>query len=147
MRLGIVGSRDYTPKQLVARLVAQVPEDTILVLTGMPGPSRYAEECSRTRDMPRPDMFSIPRGTHSDEKFFQYCSERNEKLINACDVLVVFHGELDPNSRECMNMAQAANKPIFLIGCNAPQTYVDDLYPFIERAFNLYQGMQVAVNA
>lgn len=142
MNLAIFGPKNYEPQEHVRTVVRHAmqtenPQCT-LFLTGMQGASRIAENYTREIDAPRPVIMPIPRGKHEPEVFFKHCHERNEKLVKRADVFIAFTGELDPNTRQVIDLAIKARKPVFIIGIDAPQPFVDDVFGFIKNAYQVY---------
>lgn len=115
MKVAIVGSKDYLRQDFVEYFMQILPKITKIVVTGMKGPSMWAEELARLTNMPRPIVFPIPKGDFERDEFIEHCKNRNLKLVKEADLVVCFWAGDDPNTKEVIRLMTVEGKASFSI--------------------------------
>lgn len=92
MRVGIVGSREFSQLDLVREYVRKLPEDSVVVSGGADGvdtiAAKEADNCGLDIDEKKPeiDKYGIPAAFHI----------RNQEIVNESDTIIAFwDGESD----------------------------------------------------
>lgn len=110
MKLAIVGSRDYEHLNLVRYYVESLPPGTTIVSGGARGVDRTAEQTAKHCGLP---VITF----HANWK--QYGKQagmiRNADIINCADAVVAFWDGSSPGTRNSINRAKKANKPVTII--------------------------------
>ncbi len=83
--VAIVGSRRRIDRETVDRLVAQLPEATVIISGGAPGPDTWAEECAqkygRRIRVIRPEL----DGAVSQGQVTRRYHARNQRIVDLAD--------------------------------------------------------------
>ena len=117
--VGSVGAKLYNDRQIVENFVERLPTTTKIVVTGMKGPSLWAEEHARLHLLTRPKVLIIPAapggGKWSKEEYIEHTTKRNLELLSMVGLVMAFWDGQDSNTRDIICRATAAKMPVFII--------------------------------
>jgi len=115
-RIAIIGSRERTDRDAVARYVKTLPIDVVVVSGGAEGPDTFAEMAAIERGLKavvhRPTVkrnapyFEVVKAYHA----------RNQAIIDDCDEVVAFVGSKRKGGTEdAIKRAKKAGKPVTIL--------------------------------
>jgi len=114
--VAIVGSRRRTDRETVDRLVAELPEGSVIISGGAPGPDRWAEEAARKygREMRviHPDLEEVRSQGQRTRRYHV----RNQRIVDLADEMFAL---VAPNRRggteDAIRRARRKGIPIALL--------------------------------
>jgi len=110
MNIAIVGSRDFDRLDLVRYYVESLPPETTIVSGGARGVDRTAEQTARACGL------TVVVYHANWEQYGKSAGMiRNQQIIEAADAVVAFWNGTSPGTRNSINRAKKANKPITII--------------------------------
>lgn len=110
MKVAIVGSRQYTNLRKVQLYVANLPKDTIVISGGAPGVDRIAEAAAKRLGL-EVKIFPAQWDVHGNMAALM----RNSQIVAECDRLVAFWDLKSHGTRDSLDKARKAGKPIEVI--------------------------------
>lgn len=121
--LAIVGSKGYKHQDWVESFLEGMPSGTQLITTPAHGPSTWAfEYCKLNPTFPNPKIVAIPRGEHSKEEFIKYVLDQQTRILNNCQMLVVFWSDDDIACKELIRVAAQNGKLIYIFPDNMEES-------------------------
>ena len=113
MRVGIVGSRHFPELERVAEYVHSLPAAASLVTGSASGVDAAATRAARERGLPVRVL-----GASFEEALDEAtASERNRRLVEACDVLVAFWDGASEGTRRTVERALDNRREVHVITC------------------------------
>ncbi len=114
--VAIVGSRRRTDRETVDRLVGQLPEGTVIVSGGAPGPDTWAEEAAskygRGMRVFRPDF----KGAHSQGQLTRRYHARNQRVVDLADeMFALVASDRRGGTEDAIRRAQRKGIPVTLL--------------------------------
>ena len=106
-RVAIVGSRDYPRLEDVARFVALLPDNAVVISGGARGVDTAAEQAARARGL---EVVVFPADWNTHGKQAGYL--RNKDIVNACDWLAAFHYNASRGTAHSIELARKAGKHV-----------------------------------
>ncbi|HSY22343.1 MAG TPA: SLOG family protein [Polyangiaceae bacterium] len=110
-RIAIVGSRDFPDLDMVRRYVARLPQDTVIVSGGAPGPDTVAENMA--------DKLFLSKSIHKADWTRNGRAAgpiRNALVIEDCEALVAFWDGVSPGTLDIIRKAVKSGKPVRIFG-------------------------------
>lgn len=133
MDIAIVGSRDFPvpaeAEKAVRGYVRSLPRGTTVVSGGARGTDTWAEEEAEKRGLERKifpvDKKGLPAyGTKGSKAAYRKRAlERNQKIVDAADVLVAFWDGSSTGTEDSIKRAQAAKIPHAVLVARADGTF------------------------
>lgn len=125
-RYAIVGSRDYANLDRVRRFVAKLPEGSTVVSGAARGVDETAEGSARARGL---EVLSFPADWAQGRGAGH---ARNADIVAAADIVVAFWDGTSRGTKNSIDRAMAARKPVWL--CNPEGRWAfNDPEPVKER--------------
>ena len=109
-KIAIVGSRDYQHLDRVRAYVESLPPDTVIVSGGARGVDREAEVTAK-----RCGLKVIVFYANWDKYGKSAGMKRNQLIVNESDQVVAFWDGKSPGTKNTIDRAKRANKPIQII--------------------------------
>jgi len=110
MKVAIVGSRKYTNLRKVQTYIANLPKDTTVISGGAPGVDRIAEMAARRLGL---KVVIYPAQWDVYGKMAGII--RNAQIVTECDRLVAFWDNVSRGTRDSIDKARKAGKPVEVI--------------------------------
>lgn len=115
MKIAIVGSRRYPHLGRVRDYINSLPEDTVIVSGGAVGVDEMAEITAKERGLEtiifRADWKRFGRGAGM---------VRNHDIVNAADKVVAFWDGKSDGTRNSIELARQAGKPVEIVYLRRP---------------------------
>ncbi len=115
VRVGIVGSRTFPQLKLVEWFVRDMPQGVTIVSGGAKGVDAAAAEYARQRGLEvieyQPDLSGCTERYEYTQRYF----DRNQRIVNDCDLLVAFTEKENGGTWDTIKRAQRAGKPLKII--------------------------------
>jgi NAD(P)-dependent dehydrogenase (short-subunit alcohol dehydrogenase family) len=116
MRVGIVGSRHFPELERVAEYVHSLPAAASLVTGSASGVDAAATRAARERGLPVRVLGASFEGARDEAT----ASERNRRLVEACDVLVAFWDGTSEGTRRTVERALDNRREVHVVVCGPP---------------------------
>ena len=117
MKVAIVGSRNFTPMVLVAGFMYLLDRRIEIVSGGAPGVDREAQQCAEAQGMKVavfPAEWVKYRPANPNKKN-PAGMIRNQQIVDYSDVVVAFWDETSPGTRNTIERAKTAGKPVHIL--------------------------------
>ena len=118
LRIGIVGSRRYTNKELVVKTVNDLPEGVTIVSGGCKGPDKWAEEAAVSRGLDV-KIFEPYFRRKGHEFFGKYAVwhffARNAEIADDSDVVMAFYDGKSGGTHDTVTKARKKGKLVITI--------------------------------
>jgi hypothetical protein len=108
MKVAIVGSRHYPDLSLVAEYVGSLPTSWSVVTGSAAGVDATASRAARERGLP----VRVLGASFEEVRDSDAAAERNQRLIDACDVLVAFWDGSSNGTRQTIDRALASGREL-----------------------------------
>jgi hypothetical protein len=108
MKVAIVGSRHYPDLPRVADYVGSLPSTWSLVTGSAAGVDATAARAARERGLP----VRVLGASFEEARDAEAAAERNQRLIDACDVLVAFWDGSSNGTRQTIDRALASAREV-----------------------------------
>jgi predicted Rossmann fold nucleotide-binding protein DprA/Smf involved in DNA uptake len=108
MRVAIVGSRHYPDLLRVAGYVGSLPDSWTVVTGSAAGVDATATRAARERGLP----VRVLGASFEEVRDADAAAERNQRLIDACDVLVAFWDGASSGTRQTIDRALASGREV-----------------------------------
>ena len=108
MRVGVVGSRHFAALDRVAGYVRSLPQGSSLVTGSASGVDAAATKAARDRDIP----VRVLPASFDELGEPGKAAERNQRLVDACDVLVAFWDGSSKGTRATVERALDSGKEV-----------------------------------
>ena len=114
MKVGIVGSRRFTNKQIVYQLVDSLDKTDIIISGGAIGVDTFAEERAKERCLET--LIFLPKIKKSMSKYeiIQAYYDRNKKIAEYSDVINAFVVDNKGGTWNTIKWAKKLNKPVII---------------------------------
>jgi hypothetical protein len=110
MKVAVVGSRDFPFLNRVWDYIYQLPLDTIIISGGARGVDRTAAKAARTRGMQVIEFLADWERNGRGAGMI-----RNETIVRECDELIAFWDGVSSGTRNSIERARKAGKPVEII--------------------------------
>ena len=118
MRVAIVGSRHYPDLARVAAYVGSLPASTSLVTGSAAGVDATAARAARERGLP----VRVLGASFEEARDADAAAERNQRLIDACEVLIAFWDGRSSGTRQTIERALNSGREVHvLVAARAPE--------------------------
>lgn len=106
-RVAVVGSREYPDLVMVAKCVRALFPGTVVITGGAQGVDKTAEKAARIYGL-------AVEVYHADWKKHGRAAGpvRNKQIVDACDRMLAFWDGESPGTRNAINLAKKAGKPV-----------------------------------
>lgn len=111
-KVAIVGSRDYPLLQEVWRYVRRLPIGTVVVSGGARGVDTSAENAAKNSPYYGVETYPADWDRHGEAAGHI----RNKQIVNASDRLVAFWDGNSNDTKDSIELAQKAGKPVLVFG-------------------------------
>ena len=111
MRVGIVGSRHYPDLSRVAEYVDALPATSSLVTGSAAGVDATAARAARERGLP----VRVLGASFEEARDADVAAERNQRLIDACEVLVAFWDGQSQGTRRTIDRALDSGREVHVL--------------------------------
>jgi len=108
MKVAIAGSRHYPDLSRVADYVSSLPPSWSIVTGSAAGVDATAARAARDRGLP----VRVLGASFEEVRDADRAAERNQRLIDACDVLVAFWDGTSNGTRQTIDRALAAGREL-----------------------------------
>ncbi|HUZ88823.1 MAG TPA: hypothetical protein VMU49_03220 [Candidatus Acidoferrales bacterium] len=108
MRVGIVGSRHFVSPERVEAYVRSLPADAAVVTGSASGVDAAATRAARERGLPVRTLGASFEEARDDV----VAAARNQRLIDACDVLVAFWDGVSGGTRRTVERALDSGREV-----------------------------------
>ena len=127
MRVGIVGSRTFPQLKLVEWFVRDLPGAVNVISGGAKGVDAYATECAKARGLPVRVHAPNLDGCKERHEYSQRYYERNQRIVDDCDLLVAFTEKDYGGTWDTIKRARVAGVPVKIIKPSAFFPGLDDV--------------------
>jgi hypothetical protein len=113
MRVGVVGSRRRTDREVVEAYIAELAPGTVVITGGAKGPDQWAEQAARTRGLEvvvhEPDLGAARTRWQAAERFYA----RNQRIVDDADMVIAFVApDRTGGTEDTIRRAIRAGKPV-----------------------------------
>jgi predicted Rossmann fold nucleotide-binding protein DprA/Smf involved in DNA uptake len=113
VRVGVVGSRRRTDREVVETYIAQLAAGTVVITGGAKGPDQWAEQAARTRGLEvvvhEPDLDGARTRWQAAERFYA----RNQRIVDGSDLVIAFVApDRTGGTEDTIRRAVRAGKPV-----------------------------------
>jgi predicted Rossmann fold nucleotide-binding protein DprA/Smf involved in DNA uptake len=108
MRVAVVGSRHYPDLRRVADYVGSLPATSSVVTGSAAGVDATAARTARERGLP----VRVLGASFEEARDAEAAAERNQRLVDACDVLVAFWDGTSNGTRQTIDRALASAREV-----------------------------------
>jgi hypothetical protein len=108
VKVAIVGSRHYPDLSRVADYVGSLPASSTVVTGSAAGVDATATRTARERGLP----VRVLGASFEEARDADAAAERNQRLIDACDVLVAFWDGASNGTRQTIDRALASGREV-----------------------------------
>jgi len=115
MKIGIVGSRDFTQMDLVDSFIKNLPQNIDIVSGGAIGVDSAAKELGKKYSHTVLEYLPDLAGCKERYEFTQKYYERNQKIADACDMLVAFTDKENGGTWDTIKRTRKLGKPVKII--------------------------------
>jgi hypothetical protein len=135
MRIGIVGSRNFSSLEMINQLILSLPRDTVVISGGATGvdaaAALYAKEFDHEVIEHRPDLTNCKL----EWQFTKAYHARNQKIVDDSDIIFAFTDKDAGGTWYTIKRARVARKPVRIIRSTDTPNYsyllqIDDLTAF-----------------
>lgn len=110
MKVAIVGSREFKDIFKVADYVESLPQDTIVISGGARGVDTWAIQAATQRGL-KTKVFEADWNTFGKSAGMR----RNSDIVANCDKLVAFWDGISKGTKDSIDKAKSAGKPVEII--------------------------------
>lgn len=116
MKIAIVGSRKFPYESFVRDYVRRLPRGSVVISGACPNsPDAWAAEEARKRGLQvvefPVDKTGLPAWPKGRAEFGKRAFERNQKIVDAADILIAFWDGKSKGTHDSVNRAKAAKIP------------------------------------
>jgi hypothetical protein len=115
MKIGIVGSREFPQTKLVEWFVRDLPKGVTVLSGGARGvdaaAAEHARKCGLALEECLPDLTGCVERLDFTRRYY----ERNQRIVDGCDMLVAFTEKDHGGTWDTIKRAVKANKPVKII--------------------------------
>jgi hypothetical protein len=115
MRIAIVGSRHFPDMERVSDYVRSLPSSVSVVTGSASGVDAEAVRAARERDLP----LRVFPASFEEGKDAATAAARNQRLIDACDVLVAFWDGSSQGTRQTVERALDSGREVHVFVAHA----------------------------
>jgi phosphoribosylpyrophosphate synthetase len=115
MKIGIVGARDFMTLDLVDSFIKNLPKNVVIVSGGAKGVDAAAKEYGKRYSHTVLEFLPDLKGCKERYEFTKKYYERNQKIAEACDMLVAFTDKDHGGTWDTIKRATKLNKPVKII--------------------------------
>ena len=108
MKIAIVGSRHFADPDRVAAYVRSLPKEASVITGSASGVDAAATKAARERSMP----VQVMAASFDELSDATRSAARNQRLVNACDVLVAFWDGKSEGTRATVERALDSGKEV-----------------------------------
>src|SRR5919109_3011762 len=108
MRVAIVGSRHFAAPERVPEYVTSLPKGSSIITGSASGVDAAATKAARTKDIP----VQVMPASFDEMADPSKAAARNQRLVDACDVLVAFWDGSSKGTRTTVERALDSGKEV-----------------------------------
>lgn len=115
MKIGIVGARTFPQLQMVEYFINELPDGVIIVSGGASGVDSHAIEMAKRRGLETIEILPDLTGCVEIWQFTQKYYERNQKIVDECNLIVAFLETERGGTWDTCKRARKSGKPLKII--------------------------------
>ena len=115
MKIGIIGSREFPQLKLVQWFINDLPKGVTVISGGARGVDGAAAEHARKCGLDVQECLPDLAGCNERHEYTQRYYERNQKIVDDCDMVVAFTEKDHGGTWDTIKRAIKANKPVKII--------------------------------
>ena len=112
MKVAVVGSREFPQLKMVQWFINDLPKGVTVISGGARGVDGAAAEHARRCGLDVQECLPDLTGCTEKHEYTQRYYERNQRIVDGCDMLVAFTEKDHGGSWDSIKRAVKANKPV-----------------------------------
>lgn len=110
IKLGVVGSRDFSSRYLVERVVYELPKHVVIVTGGARGVDKWAEDTAKYHNR---DVIVHEAQWNKYGKTAGFI--RNNVIVRDSDLILAFWDGKSPGTRHTIQLSKSLSKPCIIV--------------------------------